>query len=79
MLAFLDDLTTPFDNNQAERDLRPVKIQQKSSGTFRSEPGSDAFCTLRSVLSTWRKQGRSGLTAREAAFAGRSLSLQPSS
>jgi transposase len=75
-LRFLDDFTVPFDNNQAERDLRPIKVQQKISGTFRSELGTDAFCCLRSVLSTWRKQSRSGLAALEAAFAGRSVSLQ---
>lgn len=76
VLAFLADFAVPFDNNQAERDLRPIKVQQKISGTFRSDLGADAFCTLRSVLSTWRKQGRSGLTVLEAAFSGRSLSLQ---
>jgi transposase len=79
VLRFLDDFAVPFDNNQAERDLRPVKVQQKISGTFRSEAGPDAFCTLRSVLSTWRKQGRSGLAALEAAFASHPLSLQPPS
>jgi transposase len=75
VLAFLDDFAIPFDNNQAERDLRPIKIQQKISGSFRSELGADAFCNLRSVLSTWRKQGRSALQVLEAAFAERSLSL----
>jgi transposase len=79
VLRFLDDFAVPFDNNQAERDLRPIKVQQKISGTFRSERGTDAFCCLRSVLSTWRKQGRSSLAALEAAFAGHALSLQPPS
>jgi len=76
ILRFLDDFAVPFDNNQAERDLRMVKVQQKVSGTFCSDAGADAFCRVRSVCSTWRKQGRSELDALEAAFAGRSLSLQ---
>jgi transposase len=48
VLAFLDDLTIPFDNHQAERDLRTLKMQQKVSGCFRSDPGADAFVRLRS-------------------------------
>src|SRR5262249_34269877 len=76
VLLFLDDVAVPFDNNQAERDLRMVKVQQKVSGTFCSNAGADDFCRIRSVSSTWRKQDRSPLDALEAAFAGRSLSLE---
>ncbi|HEV2458196.1 MAG TPA: transposase, partial [Ktedonobacterales bacterium] len=75
-LLFLDDFAVPFDNNQAERDLRMVKVQQKISGTFRNPAGAHAFCRLRSVLSTWRKQGRSALAALETVCAGQSLTLQ---
>jgi transposase len=73
VLAFLDDLTIPFDNNQAERDLRMLKTQQKISGCFRSDAGAEAFARLRSYLSTLRKQGRTLLDALHTLFTGSPL------
>jgi transposase len=70
VLALLDDLSIPFTNNQAERDLRWAKVQQKISGTFRSATGVTAFCHLRSYLSTMQKQGHSLLAALTAVFHG---------
>lgn len=70
VLAFLDDLSIPFTNNLAERDLRMIKVQQKISGTFRSSHGATAFCVIRSYLSTMRKQGRPMLAALAAVFDG---------
>jgi len=70
VLAFLDDLTIPFDNNQAERDVRMFKVQQKVSGGFRSQAGADAFARLRSYVSTLRKQGGKLLDALRSTFAG---------
>jgi transposase len=73
VLAFLDDLAIPFDNNQAERDLRDLKVQQKVSGCFRSERGAAAYATIRGYLATLRKQGQALLTALDTVFAGQPL------
>jgi transposase len=74
ILLFLSDFRVPFTNNGSEQDLRMVKVQQKISGTFRSETGPVAFCRIRGYLSTMAKQGhRLCLVARQL-FAGLPLS-----
>lgn len=75
VLRFMTNLSVPFDNNGSERDLRMVKLQQKTSGCFRTAAGAEAFCRIRSYLSSARKQGRPLLVALERAFEGRPMAL----
>ena len=56
-LRFLADPDVPFTNNEAERDLRMMKLRQKISGGFRSQQGAEDFAILRSLITTARKQG----------------------
>lgn len=71
VLLFAHDLTVPFSNNQAERDLRPAKTQLKISGCHRSETHARHWLSIRAYTSTARKNGIHILTALQDALTGK--------
>jgi transposase len=70
VLRFLHDFRVPFTNNRAEQDIRMIKVQQKISGTFRSDAAAHEFCRIRSYISTVKKQGLPVLDWLRQAFQG---------
>lgn len=69
---FLKNLFVPFDNNQAERDLRMVKVKTKVSGCFRSEEGAQEYLTIMSYIGSAHKHGINAFTAIREALNGNS-------
>jgi transposase len=64
ILRFATDLAVGFTSNQAERDIRPVKVQQRASGgTWRTLLGLADFAIVASYLSTTAKWGIDALDA----------------
>jgi transposase len=56
-LLFVSNFNVPFTNNLAKQALRMMKVKMKISGGFRTRTGAETFASLRSVISTARKQG----------------------
>jgi hypothetical protein len=70
VLRFLTDTAIPPTSNQAERDLRPAKTQQKISGRLRSEKTTRDRYAVRGYASTAVKHGIAVFTAIRDALAG---------
>lgn len=71
VLRFVDDLKVPPTSNQAERDLRPSKIQQKISGRLTSTARTEDRYTILGYLSTAAKHGLDKITVLRDALIGR--------
>jgi len=70
VLRFVFDLRIPPTSNQAERDLRPAKTQQKISGRLRSEQVTRYRYAIRGYISTAAKHGQNVLTSLRDAITG---------
>jgi transposase len=76
-LLFAHDFEVPFTNNLAENDIRMVKLQQKISGSWRTEQGAEHYLRIRSYISTARKQSQRPLAVLAQLAAGQAWTPAP--
>ena len=69
---FIHNFMIPFDNNQAERDLRMIKVKTKVSGCFRTEEGAKDYLKIMSYIGTAHKKGYNAYEAIKKAISGHS-------
>ncbi len=67
---FIKNFEVPFDNNQAERDIRMIKVKTKVSGCFRTETGAKDYLKIMSYVGTANKQGINAYEAIRKAISG---------
>lgn len=67
---FIRNFNVPFDNNQAERDIRMIKVKTKVSGCFRTEEGARDYLKIMSYIGTAHKQGYNAYEAIRNAISG---------
>jgi transposase len=67
---FIHKFVVPFDNNQAERDIRMIKVKTKVSGCFRSNEGASNYLKIMSYVGTAKKHGYSAFKAIQQAISG---------
>ena len=65
---FLERDSALFTNNDAEREIRNVKIKSKVQGAFRSDLGSEIYCRVRGYIATMKKNGQNQYEALKSIF-----------
>ena len=70
ILEFAFNKEVPFTNNRAERDIRPAKVKQKISNSFRTFKGAEIYARIEGFISTARKNIRCVFTELSNTFEG---------
>ena len=69
LFTFLDQPGVPFDNNHAERAIRPAVIMRKNSYSNRSQRGADTQAVLMSIFRTLKQRGHDPMATLTEAIA----------